>query len=1681
MATTPPPQSTFVDMEDFDAPSISTPNWPYSLRQPPIPGDQSHGSVLYGHTTTQSSVYPETHMYVKSPTLPPPEQPLTWATGNDHMQLCTSTEITSPSLSSVVQQDLPGVLPTPGREIPQRFTAQFQSNWDQLMQSMDRQEETLKELTQAMKTSSSHHKIQITELAAQVESNKHQVITLLTADKQQETSQIDQLLKAVKLMISEELHDRESLIINEIRFMVEQLQVEVQQDLKGMKDTFLKSFDQLTSKMEQCAIQADKCLTGVADLNEKFQASPEETVETVSTQTTQVPDTSHSLPPSTEIVPNLLLNPIIKSDHIRLTFPTFGRPMDDVDPLLYLTKCHDFLALHPLSDADLMATFRTVLHGTARDWWEVSRSSIATWKEFETAFRSAFLAEDYEDELAERVRTKIQGEKETIRDFAFTYRALCRRWKADFTENEIVKMILKNIKPYLASQLRGRVNTVEDLVRLGHQLERDHEQQLRYEGRLEHKQVKSLPNRQTEKPPVLCWRCNGQHSPGNCPMYAPPASQQSSGQQYNRSKPSHHSAKSGGRSTNNTVAASSENTQPQRELQRNPAPMTIPQQLVVPVRLATWMGKAIVDTGASYTLIHESLLKQFATLEQVQQWTCGPLYLANGQAERPIGWLNATIQLQDKAVTLPVVILSSQALAYAIVLGLDFIFFSGLQIDVSELKYYFKYDLTKEYPFQPGNASEPLMSLPLKEEGKLPKKVPSNMTLLSAIPPPQPLCTMLHNDTTDDVTLIKDAVGKAHLPPDAKHHLTQILGSHPKVCTHRIGRTDVLQHCIYTTCQVPIKQRPYRLNPVKQQAMEEQLEVMLRDGIVEPSHSSWASPVVMVPKKDGKLRFCVDYRKINAITESDAYPIPNISEILESLSGASIFSSIDLNSGYWQVNMDPNSKAQTAFIVSAGLYHFNTMPFGLKNAPATFQRLMEKVLEDLRSKICFVYIDDIIIYSSTESQHLQDLQSVLQRLENAGLTINLKKCKFCLSEITFLGHVVSAKGITADLSKVEAIRNFPVPRNLKEVQRFLGLAGWYHRFVQDFSKIAEPLNTLKKKGQMFNWSPQCQQAFDQLKANLITPPVLGHPDLQVPFIIYTDASDAGLGAILTQRKDPNNEVVISYASRTLNRAEVNYSATEKECLAVVWALEKWQHYIEHKLFTVVTDHAALQWVMGSTKANSRLIRWVLRLQKFNFIIEYRKGKLNAAPDALSRSPIPAKCTLYTKQQTTPHSELPITDVVLWEEQHKDDEIVKLFQEIVNKQIPQMEQYEVIEDKLYRKMQRANDQTQHRVYVPASLRPTLLEHYHSHPLSGHLGIYKTYKRLQEVAFWPRLWSDVRQYVKRCVKCQTLKHDNQKPAGKLQSITVTRPNEMLGVDIMGPLPKSTQQNEYLLVFVDYFTRWSEFFPMRKATAQNIAKIVRQEILTRWGVPDFILSDRGSQFMSSVFKEICLKWKVTPKLTTAYHPQTNMTERVNRTLKNMISVYVDDNHSKWDQFLPELRFAMNSAIQETIGVSPAELQLGRKLKGPMDKILHGTNLTPDDSCYDVVTHLKHLQAQARESIRRSQHRQLRNYNKKRQDVTFKNKDRVWLRNFPLSSAQNKFSAKLAPKWRGPYRVLKQLGPLNYRITLEATGEDLRTAHVCNLKMCYPTAEELESQERIRLQDLFHETSDEEDFLGF
>ena len=464
-----------------------------------------------------------------------------------------------------------------------------------------------------------------------------------------------------------------------------------------------------------------------------------------------------------------------------------------------------------------------------------------------------------------------------------------------------------------------------------------------------------------------------------------------------------------------------------------------------------------------------------------------------------------------------------------------------------------------------------------------------------------------------------------HLGPllyEQQVSFNNLLRNYKDICAQsqtQIGRTDVIKHKIITGDAIPIAQPAYRSNPKNLTFIKDEVARMEKQGLIRKSASPWASPVVVVGKKGGDLRFCVDYRKLNAVMKPDMYPLPRIDDMLESFNGAAWFTTLDLASGYWQVEMDEQDVEKTAFKTPFGLYEFLVMPFGLAYAPGTFQRLMNYILHDYLGKFVAVYLDDIIIYSKGSLEnHLSHIAQVFETLRRAHLKIKLKKCHFCFPNIHFLGHVVGRDGIKPDPEKIQKIKDFPEPKSLTQLRSALGLFSYYRRFIKDFSNIARPLNSLLKKDEPYHWEIKQQNAFDALKQKLISAPILIYPDFEKSFVLYTDASGTGIGAVLSQIGNDKKEHVVAYASRSMNKAEQNYPITDQECLAIVWAIKYFQHYLELRPFILVTDHSALKWLQTSKIPKGRRARWVMDLQQFKFEIKHRPGKANANADALSR-------------------------------------------------------------------------------------------------------------------------------------------------------------------------------------------------------------------------------------------------------------------------------------------------------------------------------------------------------------------------------------------------------------------------------------------------------------------------------
>ncbi|GFU97192.1 hypothetical protein TNCV_559861 [Trichonephila clavipes] len=506
---------------------------------------------------------------------------------------------------------------------------------------------------------------------------------------------------------------------------------------------------------------------------------------------------------------------------------------------------------------------------------------------------------------------------------------------------------------------------------------------------------------------------------------------------------------------------------------------------------------------------------------------------------------------------------------------------------------------------------------------------------------------------------------------------------------------------------------------------------------------------------------------------------------------------MDLRSGYWEIEIDEADHEKTAFITPEGLYEFKVMPFGLCNAPATFERMMDNLLRHFKWTMCLCYLDDIIVFSETFEDHLIRLRLVLKCLQEAGLKLNSKKCLFAAQEVKILGHLVSSNGVRPDPDKIKAVRNFPTPKNIHDIRSFLGLCSYFRRFIKGgFCYLAEPLQSLLKSGVEFHWGPE--EGLDERASTEI----------------HTDASGYGIGAVLVQIQN-NVEKVIAYASRTLTKAEKNYSTTERKCLAIVWATNKFRPYIFGKHFTVVTDHHSLCWLMNLKDPSGRLARWALRLQEHDFDVKYKTGKKHSDADALSRNPV-------EEETETPDTFLAVTTSMnLAMEQKKDQDLAKNFDPDGKLWLP---------------------------VIPKHLRADILRHFHDAPTAGHLGFAKTYDRIRKRFYWPGMYRNVVRYVMHCRECQRRKSVPQRPPGHLVPIPpAIAPFHRIGIDLRGRFPKSAHGNKWIIVCTDYSTRYAITKALPTAEVDEIAKFLLEEIVLRHGAPRVIITDRGAVFRS------------------------------------------------------------------------------------------------------------------------------------------------------------------------------------------------------------------------------------------
>ena len=931
----------------------------------------------------------------------------------------------------------------------------------------------------------------------------------------------------------------------------------------------------------------------------------------------------------------------------------------------------------------------------------------------------------------------------------------------------------------------------------------------------------------------------------------------------------------------------------------------------------------------------------------------------------------------------------------------------------------------------------------------------------------------------------------ANLTPEETQSVHDLLIEYQDIFSKHdldIGCFTAIKHKIETGDEEPVKHKLRRTPLGFEEEEQKYLKKMLDAGVIRPSISEWACSPVLIRKKDKTVRYCLDYRDLNAKTKNVGcnWPLPSIDDCLDTLAGSQYFSTIDLAAGYWQILVDDKDIPKTAWISKYGHFESLRMPFGLKGAPSTMQRVIEYTLKGLLWLICLGYLDDVITKGKSFRDQLENLKKVFQRFREHHLKIKPKKCHLFQTEVVFLGRKVTPEGISVDPSKIEAIQKWPVPKTIKELEKFLGFINYHREFIPNISERAQ--NLFKLKGQKtLKWEEIHQKEFEDLKNALSSPPVLGYPDPEEQFILDTDASDTNIAAVLYQ-----GDKVISYGSLMLSAEQRNYCTTRKELLAVVMFTRQYRHYLLGKKFVIRTDNASLLWIMKFKNLTGQLARWVEELSQYEFHIVHRAGRLHTNADSLSRIP--------REEQTCPYykSHIPLEDLPChgcrycrrvhekWKTFEEDVDYVvplslrRLHQDEELDGIRWIKQYTSLNLESIQKQDRnlepvmrwlkenkepseaeymlSSPETKHLwtnknllylkngvlfyqwvrpelgdqelLVTPHQLRASVLEYCHDNVLAGHMGIAKTKERVKRGCYWYKVNEACESYVKTCSICNQNKKPQQKSKAAMKLYHAGAPMEKLHIDMLGPLKTTLNGNKYILVMIDQFTKWIELEPLSCQTSDLVAKSMVDRFISRFGTPRIIISDQGANFTSQLFLNVCKLLQITKNRTSPYRPSSNgQVERSNRTILQMIRCYTE-RQEEWDVNLQQIAAAIRATQHRQTGFTPNRMMLGREVASPLDLML-GNHSNLDTNAEEYVVSLgdsiASCHAVARDQLKNTQKRQKKEYDMKLNQHHYDTGDLVYEVN---SATKVGCSQKLEKIWNGPFLITKVLSPILYVI---------------------------------------------------
>lgn len=796
--------------------------------------------------------------------------------------------------------------------------------------------------------------------------------------------------------------------------------------------------------------------------------------------------------------------------------------------------------------------------------------------------------------------------------------------------------------------------------------------------------------------------------------------------------------------------------------------------------------------------------------------------------------------------------------------------------------------------------------------------------------------------------------------------------------------TTLVQHTINTGSAKPVNRPAYRMSPAELDELRRQLKELLALGLIEPSTSPWGAPVLFVKKKDGEMRMCIDYRGLNKVTIRNSSPLPRIDECLDRLKGASYFTTLDLKSGYHQLHIQPEDMPKTAFNTRYGKFHWKVLPMGLSNSPPFFQNWMNEILKDYIDRTCLVYLDDVCIFSKTLKEHKIHVRQVLDIFAKHKLVVNPKKCLFAQQQLMFLGFQVSAQGILPSPTKVAAINHWPRPTTVQQVRQFIGLSQHYRRFIPGFSTIAAPLTDLTKgvgpkKRSITAWTSNCEESFNKIKLLLTSAPVLQLPDPSLPFIIETDSSEYGVGAVLLQPSQDRVQVLsleegedlkqgdatilvpddqlwfkrygkystwhpVAYESQKLSAAEQKFPAQERELLGIVHALRAWRCFVDgcHAGYIVYSDHNPLIYFRTQLKPTARLVRWISDLEMFAPTIKYKPGTSNTVADALSRignASTPAFTSmepdyLYTTWDRLPpelQSDWPLLYVTGADTKVQSPKLKTLL-------VKEKPFFKIEQGKLFREVTLGAGENKYRKwvpFVPFSHRADLVSRFHEG--FGHARSKNMIVLLTSRFWWPNMRNDITSWIAPCPSCQINSAKQAKSQEAMHPMPIPHAFQRWHLDFVGELPTTLHGNRWLLTAVDAATNWPIARAVPVASKESVATFIYEEIVTKFGCPHEIVTDRGANFTSGLVDEYVKRLNIKHSLTSAYHPRTNSkVERYNGTIKQMLRKYVAGSIHRWDDFVDVALWASRIWVNSTTGYSPYFLVYGREPTLPGDSNL-------------------------------------------------------------------------------------------------------------------------------------------------